>query len=116
MSNIQNLEKMEKRSFRVRVFKYANQLYKNTGLIWAECLKKAWQIYRLAKMMRSGEVRFIYKKVDGSIRVAYGTLTNLPVGITGGHKTKPSYKTFCYFDTEKSAFRSFKIENFIAVA
>ena len=108
---------MEKKStsFRVRVFKYANQLYKTTGLMWSECLRKAWTIYRLAKQMRQGTVRFLYKKVDGSIREAYGTLHNLPVGVTGGvKKTKPSYKTFAYFDTERNDFRCFKIENFIA--
>lgn len=108
---------MEKKSFRVRVFKYANQLYKTTGLMWSECLRKAWAIYRLAKQMRGGVARFIYKKKDGSIRVAYGTLTNLPAGITSGVKrTKPSYKTFSYFDTERNAFRCFCVENFIAVA
>lgn len=108
---------MEKKSasFRVRVMKYANQLYKTTGLLWSDCLKKAWAIYRLAKQMREGTVRFLYKKVDGSIREAYGTLLNLPAGVTGGKKTKPSYKTFAYFDTERNAFRCFKVENFIAV-
>lgn len=106
---------MEKKSFRVRVFKYANQLYKTTGLMWSECLRKAWAIYRLAKQMRVGVARFIYKKKDGSIREAYGTLTNLPAGVTGGRKTKPSYKTFAYFDTERNAFRCFCVENFIAV-
>lgn len=32
----------------------------------------------------------------------------------GGKKvTKPSYKTMAYFDTEKNAFRCFKVENLI---
>jgi hypothetical protein len=105
-------------NFRVRVMKYANQLRKSTVEPWKVCMIKAWQLYKLAKAMRQGEVTFYYYKADGSVRKAIGTLQNLPAGITlGGKKmTKPSYKTLAYFDTEKQSFRSFKIENLIAVA
>ena len=76
---------------------------------------KAWQLYRLAKAMREGLVAFFYRKADGTIRKAVGTLKNLPAGATlGGKKvTKPSYKTMAYFDTEKNSFRCFKVENLI---
>lgn len=76
---------------------------------------KAWQLYRLAKAMREGLVEFFYRKADGTIRKAVGTLKDLQVGATlGGKKlTKPSYKTFAYFDTEKNSFRCFKVENLI---
>ena len=60
---------------------------------------KAWELYRLAKKMRTETVRFAYEKTDGSIRYAEGTLMNLPAGATvrGKRITKPSYKTFAYF-------------------
>lgn len=76
---------------------------------------KAWQLYRLAKAMREGVATFYYIKTDGTIRKASGTLKNVPVGATFGGKkvTKPSYKTMGYFDTEKNAFRCFKVENLI---
>lgn len=109
---------MEKRNnFRVRVMKYAWQLWKATKQQWRICLIKAWQLYRLAKSMREGVVAFIYKKADGSIRKANGTLKNIPAGATlGGKKiTKPSYKTISYFDTDKNAFRCFKVENLICI-
>ena len=79
---------------------------------------KAWQLYKLAKAMREGVVSFYFRKVDGTIRKAKGTLKNLPAGITfnGKKVTKPSYKTMAYFDTEKQAFRCFKVENIISVA
>ena len=81
------------------------------------CLLKVWELYRLAKRMRSGEVKFAYEKVNGSIRYAIGTLKNVPAGATnkGKRMTKPSYKTFSYFDVDKQEFRSFKIENLVTV-
>ena len=107
---------MEKKiNFRVRVMKYAWQLWKATHQAWRLCMIKAWQLYRLAKAMRAGVVTFYYTKADGSIRKAIGTLKNVPAGATlGGKKmTKPSYKTMAYFDTEKNSFRCFKVENLI---
>ncbi|MBD5239867.1 MAG: DUF2693 domain-containing protein [Bacteroidales bacterium] len=106
----------KKNNFRVRVMKYAWQLWKATKQQWRICMLKAWQLYRLAKAMRKGVVTFYYSKADGSIRKAAGSLKNVPAGATlGGKKvTKPSYKTMAYFDTEKNAFRSFKIENLIS--
>lgn len=110
---------MEKKvNFRVRVMKYAWQLFKTTNQAWKICMIKAWQLYRLAKAMREGVVSFFYQKADGTIRKAIGTLQNVPAGATlGGKKvTKPSYKTMAYFDVEKKSFRCFKVENLICVA
>lgn len=97
---------------------YAHHIFVTTASDWATALKKAWQLYRLAKMMRSGVVKFFYEKVDGSARVAYGTLCNLPAGVTSRRSaTKaPNFGTMRYWDTKKNAFRSFRVENFIAIA
>ena len=105
-------------SFRVRVMSYAHHIFVTTVISWSDALKKAWQLYRLAKLMRHGVVKFYFEKVDGSARVAYGTLCNLPAGITSrkGSKKAPNYGTMCYWDTNKNAFRSFRVENFIAIA
>lgn len=111
-------ELMETRTnFRVRVMKYAHQLLKATGKSWRYCMLKAWELYRLAKKMRTETVRFAYEKTDGSIRYAEGTLMNLPAGATvrGKRITKPSYKTFAYFDARKNEMRCFRIENLITV-
>lgn len=109
---------MEKKSnFRVRVMKYAHQLCKSTGKSWKYCMLKAWELYRLARRMREEVVKFAYEKKDGSIRFAEGTLKNVPAGGTcqGKKMTKPSFKTFSYFDTTKAEFRCFKIENLVTV-
>lgn len=65
-------------NFRVRVMSYAHHIFVTTVISWSDALKKAWQLYRLAKLMRQGVVKFYFEKVDGSARVAYGTLCNLP--------------------------------------
>lgn len=105
----------KKSNFRARVMKYAWHLFRATKQAWRTCMLKAWQLYRLAKAMREGVVKFIYRKADRSIRVAYGTLKNVPAGATlrGKKVTKQSYKTLAYYDTEKEAFRCFKVENLI---
>lgn len=104
-------------NFRVRVMSYAHHIFVNGEYTWSAALKKAWTLYRLAKMMRNGVVKFFYEKVDGSARVAYGTLKDLPAGVTSGRSSKaPNFGTMRYWDTKKNAFRSFKVENFIAIA
>lgn len=106
-----------KTSFRVRVMNYAHRIFETQNYTWSAALKKAWTLYRLVKAMRRGVVKFFYEKVDGSARVAYGTLCNLPAGITHRKSGKKStFGTLCYWDTKKNAFRSFRVENFIAVA
>lgn len=96
--------------------KYAHFLFTTTANTWKACLLKAWELYRLAKKMRGGIVKFAFQKIDGSIRYAWGTLQNLPAGVTVGKKSKePSYKTFAYFDTQRQAMRCFRIENLITV-
>lgn len=107
---------MEKSSFRKRVMKYAHQLFAETNKSWQYCLLKAWELYRLAKKMRKGVVKFVFEKTDGSLRTAMGTLVSLPSGVTGSKRiTKPSYKTFSYFDVEKNEFRCFRVENLVTV-
>ena len=110
---------MEKKiSFRVKVMKYAHNLFNATQESWSLCVKRAWQLYKLAKIMREREVKFSYWKADGTIRQAHGTLRNLPAGVTnanGKKRTKPSYKTFSYYDTDKNQFRCFRVENLISV-
>lgn len=106
-----------KTNYRVRVMSYAHQIAKNSRLEWANCLKKAWKLYQLVKLMRNGIVKFVFEKIDGSARIAYGTLRNVPAGSSARTNKSgvPNYKTLCFFDVSKSQFRSFKVENFIAV-
>lgn len=92
---------MEKNGFRVRVMKYAHRLAESTGKAWPVCLMKAWELYR-----------FAYQKIDGTVRHANGTLHNLPYG---KRVAKPGYRTFTYYDVDKSEFRCFRIENLVTI-
>lgn len=107
-----------KSNFRSRIMKYAWQIWRATKTEWRVCMKKAWQLYYLAKRLRQGVHQFAYVKADGTVRTANGTLRDFPAGATlnGKKVTKPSYKTFAYFDVDKKSFRCFKIENLIVPA
>ena len=108
---------MKPNNFRSKVMKYAHQYFNQTHKAWRLCMIKAWELYRLASKMRKGIAKFAYTKVDGSVRMAVGTLVGVPAGATlnGKKHTKPSYKTMAYYDLEKESFRCFKIENLVTV-
>lgn len=67
------------------------------------------------RMMRGEVVRFAYMKLDGSVRVAVGTLQPNAVvaNIKGTGIPKRYYGMFAYLDLEKMAWRGFKEERFI---
>lgn len=100
-------------TFRSQVFKRAYQIMSSTGKSFAVCLSKAWNLYRLAKKLKSNdEVVFTYEKKDGTLRKAYGTLKNVGQFIKGN--TPQSFKVFNYWDKEAVGFRCFKVENLIS--
>lgn len=98
------------------------------------------QIEQLRAKMQSGVAAFIYTKVDGTTRVAYGTLKkeNIPnplldrlvaainkedvtIEEVRAFLDKPTKEkvanenVFSYFDLESSGWRSFKVENFVRI-
>lgn len=102
------------KTFRTTVFQRAYNLMKTTGKAFAVCLSKAWQLYRLAKKMRTEAVEFTFEKADGTLRKAIGTLKDVAQFVkgTGNPATE---KVFHYWDLEQVAFRCFKIENLISI-
>lgn len=67
------------------------------------------------RMMRGEVVRFAYMKLDGSVRVAVGTLQTQAVkaNVVGTGIPKRYFGMFAYLDLEKMAWRGFKEERFI---
>ena len=67
------------------------------------------------RMMRGECVRFAYLKLDGSVRVAVGTLqaNAVEANVKGTGVPKRFYGMFAYLDLEKMAWRGFKEERFI---
>ena len=57
----------------------------------------------------SGEVKFCYRKCNGEIREAVGTLKNMVVDKLTAFNGAAMY----YFDIEKKGFRSFSVANLI---
>lgn len=94
------------------IMKTAWQFFKQTGISFSECLKKAWANFKLKKEMQKGIVRFYFKKVDGTIREAWGTLQDLDDKIKGDKRAKNNTIQVCW-DTEKEAFRCFKKFNLV---
>lgn len=69
------------------------------------------------RMMRGEVVRFCYRKLNGEIRTAVGTLQENAVeaNVVGTGIPKRFYGMFAYLDLEKMAWRGFKFENFIGI-
>ena len=98
---------------RAKVFTLAWQFVKKNGYTLSEALKAAWANIKLVKQMSTKIVKFYFRKVDGSIREAYGTLQASLLPETKGTERKKSDTLQVYYDTEKSEFRSFKKANLI---
>jgi len=69
------------------------------------------------RMMRGEVVRFCYRKLNGEIRTAVGTLQSNAVeaNVVGTGVPKRFYGMFVYLDLEKMAWRGFKVQNFIGI-
>lgn len=79
-------------------------------------ISKAAELETMKKRMMRGEVvRFAYMKLDGSVRIAVGTLQPQAVAanVTGTGIPKRFYGMFVYLDLEKMNWRGFKENRFI---
>lgn len=96
------------------VMRMAWQFVKRNGFTMSEALKQAWAVSKLRVRLSFGIIRFYFRKVDGTIREAWGTLTADKVPETKGTGRKSSDTLQVYFDTERQEWRSFKKVNLIA--
>lgn len=103
----------KKKSFRAKVFKRAYEIMKQSGRTFAQCLKKSWALYRLAKQSSQNDFEFTYEKKDGTLKRAFGFLHNVSGLIKETGKT--ALKEFRYYDKEKVGFISFQANNLLAI-
>ena len=85
---------------------------------WQGAVMNGWYFVRFCKALNNGVIRFSFWKKDGSIREAIGTTDLLvipkdkrPEGVA--NKYTPNFSAICFFDLEKSEWRSFNIASFI---
>lgn len=96
------------------LFRTAHAIYKRAETdSFAEALKFAWKALKLKARMSLEVVEFRYKKLNGEIRKASGTLKNITQYFKGNSANKSREDLMCYFDVEKKGFRSFIIINLI---
>ena len=95
--------------------KLAWQFVKCNGFTMAEGMKQAWLQFKLKSKMVKGIVKFYYKKVNGELREAYGTLCERLLPATGGEQRYcPTCQT--YFDTEVREWRRYKLANLVNIS
>lgn len=89
---------------------------KRNGFTMSEALKCAWANMKLKAAMKQRIVKFYFKKVDGSVREAYGTLKENLIPATSGDSRKKNDTVQVYFDTEREEYRCFKKANLLNIA
>lgn len=97
------------------VMNLAWQFVKKNSYTMSEALKCAWANIKLKMAMKNKIVKFYFKKVDGSVREAFGTLSTKLMPETKGSDRKPNDTVQTYFDTEVQEFRCFKKANLISL-
>lgn len=107
----------EKRIQLSELMKKSWQLVKVYGFTMAEAMKQMWAIMKLKSAMKKGIVKFLYTKLDGTVRTAWGTLkSDLIPASAGTDNRKKNDSVMVYFDQEKESYRCFKIANFLKIA
>ena len=105
----------EKRIQLREIMSLAWSFVKRNGYTMSEALRCAWANIKLRALLHTKIVEFYFKKTDGTLRQAFGTLMSDRVPETKGER-KTADNCQVYFDTEKEAWRSFKKCNLIKIA
>lgn len=106
---------MRTREFLHEVMSLAWQFVKRNGYTMSEAMKVAWANLKLKGEMKKKIVKFYFKKTDGTLRQAFGTLMSDRVPETKGTK-KTADNCQVYFDCEKEEWRCFKKCNLVKMA
>ena len=97
------------------ILNLAWQFVRKNGFSMSEALKIAWANLKLKAEMKKRIVKFYFRKVDGSIREAYGTLEEDKLPTTSESNRKKNDTVQVYFDTEREEYRCFKKANLLSI-
>ena len=107
---------MRTKEFLHEVMSLAWQFVRRNGFTMSEAMRGAWANMKLKAAMKNRIVKFYFKKVDGSIREAYGTLKESMMPATSGDNRKKNDTIQVYYDTERQEYRCFKKANLVTIA
>lgn len=105
----------ERKSTLAGIMSMAWQFVKRNGFTMAEALKCAWANHKLKTAMKKGITQFFFRKVNGEIRQAFGTLKSELLPATQGTGRKANDSVQVYFDTDCQEYRSFKRCNLLSI-
>ena len=105
----------QKRNQLSEIMNLAWQMVRRNGYTMSEALKVAWTNIKLRALLHKKVVEFYFKKTDGTLRQAFGTLMSNRIPETKGTK-KTADNCQVYFDCEKEEWRCFKKCNLIKIA
>lgn len=80
----------------------------------SEAMKAAWKNAKVRATMAAGTAHFAFKKLDGTIREAIGTLSAHLIPATAGGRTSSS-KVQTYYDLEKNEWRCYRLERIVNI-
>lgn len=96
------------------IMKAAWAMVREFNYSMSEALKAAWANAKVRARLANGTVRFTFKKLDGTIREAIGTLAAHLIPATSGTRTSSS-KVQSYFDLEKGEWRCYRLERILNI-
>lgn len=73
-----------------RIMNTAWGFVRRNGYTLSQALKQAWATFRLSARLHAGIVHFYFRKVDGTIREAWGTLASNIIPATKGTDSRKS--------------------------
>ena len=82
------------------------------GFSMSEAMKQAWMQFKLRARMTKGAVEFYFKKKNGELRRAIGTLVDVPAT---GNKKVTSQECQTYYDLTVNDWRCYRLENLLEV-
>lgn len=98
-----------------KLFRMAHSILKRSQVgSFSEALRMAWKAAKIYARMLMGVAHFTFRKANGEIRHAVGTLCDVNYHPTGNVIRKDrAADCICFWDVEKQAFRSFNAAKLI---
>lgn len=100
-----------------KIMTLAWQFVRRNGFTMSEALRQAWLVFKTKANLYKGITKFYFRKVDGTIREAWGTLNSslMPKLDEGGDRRAKNPTVQVYYDTERQEFRCFKVANLLSL-